>query len=106
MRTGNMHRLEHPEEAYTCYATSNHVFNSGTLRFGYQSMVSPRSVYDYDMDTRWAESRTESDFVSEDKYILDEKYFTFSFPFFFFPVLFVLRVVFYRFLAVFPPFLL
>lgn len=40
------------EQAYASYATSNMVFETGTLRFGYQSMVSPRSVYDYDMDTK------------------------------------------------------
>ena len=52
MRTGNMHRLEHPEEAYTSYATNNMVFESDMLRFGYQSMVSPSSVLEYDMNTR------------------------------------------------------
>ncbi|CAN0248064.1 unnamed protein product [Laminaria digitata] len=52
MRTGNTHRLEHPEDAYACYSTSNMVFESGTLRFGYQSMVSPRAVFDYNMDSK------------------------------------------------------
>ncbi|CAM9120715.1 unnamed protein product [Pylaiella littoralis] len=52
MRTEETHQLAHPETAYASYATSNMVFETGTLRFGYQSMVSPRSVYDYDMDTK------------------------------------------------------
>ena len=52
MRTGKTYRLEHPEDAYACYSTCNMVFESGTLRFGYQSMVSPRAVFDYDMDTK------------------------------------------------------
>eukprot|EP00903_Cladosiphon_okamuranus_P021564 g19826.t1 len=52
MRTGGSHRLEHPEQAYATYSTCNMVFDTSTLRFGYQSMVSPRAVFDYDMDTK------------------------------------------------------
>lgn len=54
MKTGDMHRLDHPEQVYTCYSTNNFVFESGTLRFDYQSMVSPRAIYDYNMETRSA----------------------------------------------------
>lgn len=52
MRSGDMHKVEHAEEAFACYSSSNMVYSSGTLRFVYQSMVSPRSVFDYNMDTK------------------------------------------------------
>ncbi|CAN0085230.1 unnamed protein product, partial [Ectocarpus sp. 12 AP-2014] len=52
MRTGESHQVEHPEQAYACYSTCNRVFETSTLRFGYQSMVSPRAVFDYDMDSK------------------------------------------------------
>ncbi|CAB1098468.1 unnamed protein product [Ectocarpus sp. CCAP 1310/34] len=52
MRTGKSHQVEHPEQAYACYSTCNMVFDTSTLRFGYQSMVSPRAVFDYDMDSK------------------------------------------------------
>ncbi|CAM9523634.1 unnamed protein product, partial [Ectocarpus sp. 13 AM-2016] len=52
MRTGESHQVEHPEKAYACYSTCNRVFETSTLRFGYQSMVSPRAVFDYDMESK------------------------------------------------------
>ncbi|CAM9780894.1 unnamed protein product, partial [Ectocarpus fasciculatus] len=52
MRTGKSHQVDHPEQAYACYSTCNRVFETSTLRFTYQSMVSPRAVFDYDMDSK------------------------------------------------------
>ncbi len=37
------------EEAYTVYTTQNYDFNTEVLRYGYSSMTTPDSVYDYDM---------------------------------------------------------
>ncbi len=37
------------EAAYTAYTTGNPEYNSTTLRYGYTSLVTPSSVYDYDL---------------------------------------------------------
>jgi oligopeptidase B len=41
-----------PEPAYAVSPTGNAEFDSDTLRFNYQSMVTPSSTYDYSMSTR------------------------------------------------------
>ncbi len=41
-----------PEAAYAVYPTDNVEFDSDTLRFSYQSMVTPPTTYDYSMSTR------------------------------------------------------
>ena len=49
---GDTHVIEHPEEVSTAFPDSNLELDTTVLRFGYTSMVTPRSVYDYDMETR------------------------------------------------------
>lgn len=49
---GSSHRIEVPEPAYTLAPAQNHEFHSGKLRFSYQSLVTPLSIFDYDMNTR------------------------------------------------------
>lgn len=46
------HLIEQPEPVYTVGGEANLEFDSDVLRFSYQSMVTPRSVFDYDMRTR------------------------------------------------------
>ncbi len=46
------HYLDFGEPAYAAYATSNLEYNSKTLRYGYTSLTTPSSVFDYEMDTR------------------------------------------------------
>jgi oligopeptidase B len=46
------HRIEFPEPVYGVFLNANHEFNTGVVRFGYQSLVTPSSVFDYDMKTR------------------------------------------------------
>ncbi len=48
----NEHAVEFPEPVYVVWAAGNLEFESKTLRFSYQSMTTPDSVYDYDMVTR------------------------------------------------------
>jgi oligopeptidase B len=52
MRTGASHRMSFPEPVYSAGASTNAEFDTGTLRYSYQSFVTPSSVYDYDMNTR------------------------------------------------------
>ena len=43
--------LEFTDEAYMAYTSQNPELDTQTLRFGYQSMTTPASTYDYDMVT-------------------------------------------------------
>ena len=52
LRNGQSHRIEAPEPVYSIYMQTNAEFKTDVLRFGYESLVSPASVYDYDMNTR------------------------------------------------------
>jgi oligopeptidase B len=46
------HSIDLPEPAYTLAVDANHEFDTTTLRYRYQSLVTPMSLYDYDMNTR------------------------------------------------------
>jgi oligopeptidase B len=52
MRTHRHHYMEFREPAYTVWAAENHEYDANVLRFNYSSLVTPRSVIDYDMDAR------------------------------------------------------
>ncbi len=49
---GTEHYVEFPEPAYVLYPENNAELDSRLLRFGYTSLTTPTSVYDYDMETR------------------------------------------------------
>ncbi len=49
---GEGHSLAFEDETYTAYVGTNSEFDTDVLRFGYNSLVSPSSVYDYHMVTR------------------------------------------------------
>jgi oligopeptidase B len=53
-RTGTRHQVEFPEPVYAASLGENFVFETARLRYDYQSLVSPSSVFDYDMNTRKA----------------------------------------------------
>jgi oligopeptidase B len=46
------HEIDFGEEAYMAYISKNPEFDTDILRFGYTSLTTPRSTYDYDMNTR------------------------------------------------------
>lgn len=46
------HSIEFPESAYAVAAVHNHEFETSLLRFQYSSMITPDTVFDYDMATR------------------------------------------------------
>ena len=50
--TGTEHEITFDEPAYDAYIDINRDPETTTLRFGYSSMTTPHSVYDYDMTTR------------------------------------------------------
>ncbi len=54
---GETHVVEQPESVYTAWPDANMEMSTTTLRFGYSSLVTPRSVFDYDMEARTRELR-------------------------------------------------
>ncbi|HMC52494.1 MAG TPA: S9 family peptidase [Acidimicrobiales bacterium] len=46
------HVIEQPEAVYTCWVGENHEVDSAVLRCGYGSLVTPRTILDYDLDSR------------------------------------------------------
>jgi oligopeptidase B len=53
-KTNNRHRIVFPEPVYSAGLGQNHEFQTTVLRYNYQSLVTPGSVFDYDMNTRKA----------------------------------------------------
>jgi oligopeptidase B len=50
--TGALHRIDLPEPVYAAFSAENREFDTNVFRFRYQSLVTPESVFDYDMDKR------------------------------------------------------
>jgi oligopeptidase B len=48
------HRIVFPEPVYSTSLSNNREFNTATLRYNYQSLTTPSSVFDYDMNSRKA----------------------------------------------------
>jgi len=48
---GQSRRIEFPEPAYSSYPYTNREYDTSKFRYGYQSFITPRSVYEYDMAT-------------------------------------------------------
>jgi oligopeptidase B len=53
--SGNSRSITFPEPVYEAYTSVNIEWDTRQLRYGYQSLVTPSSVYEYDLDT--AESK-------------------------------------------------
>ncbi len=51
-RTGSDHYIEFKENNYVVHSGRNPQFRTSKFRFIYTSLVTPESVYEYDMDTR------------------------------------------------------
>ena len=52
MKTRASHRIRTEEPDYALSLAANPEYDTTTVRFNYQSMVTPSSVYDYDMTTK------------------------------------------------------
>ncbi|MEN7549407.1 S9 family peptidase [Rapidithrix thailandica] len=51
-KTGEEHYLDFGEPAYTAYVSTNPEFATEQLRFGYSSLTTPNSIYDYNMNSK------------------------------------------------------
>jgi oligopeptidase B len=54
LKTNKRHRVSFPEPVYATGLTQNREYQTSVLRYNYQSMVTPSSVFDYDMNTKQA----------------------------------------------------
>jgi oligopeptidase B len=52
MKRRGSHRIETSEADYTLGLSGNPEFDTATIRFNYQSMVTPSSTYEYHLDTK------------------------------------------------------
>lgn len=51
-KTGDSHEIEFPEPVYSAYLAENAEWNTSKIRYGYESFITPDSLYEYDMDSR------------------------------------------------------
>jgi len=49
LQTGECQPIQFPEPAYVSYAYVNREFDTTKFRYGYQSFITPQSVFEYDM---------------------------------------------------------
>jgi oligopeptidase B len=50
-KTHKRNRIKFPEPVYSASLTSNREFNTSVVRYSYNSLVTPTSIFDYDMNT-------------------------------------------------------
>ncbi len=54
MKTNKSHRIQFPEPVYAAFLSVNREFDTPIVRYSYQSLVTPNSVFDYNMNTQQA----------------------------------------------------
>jgi oligopeptidase B len=59
--TGQIHKIKFPEPVYTCWGEWNPDYHSQLLRFNYASLITPNSVYDYNMKTKERELKKQKE---------------------------------------------
>jgi oligopeptidase B len=62
-RSNKKHYLNFGETAYTVYSSTNRDFDTDLFRYGYTSMTTPFSTYDYNMKTKEAKLLKRNDVV-------------------------------------------
>ena len=63
LTSNNDHYVEFPEPVYTVHSGDNPDFSSNILRFSYMSLITPRSVYDYNMKTKERELKKQTEIL-------------------------------------------
>ncbi len=51
-KTNQSHYIEFPEPVYSAFSSTNREYDTSLLRYSYQSLVTPNSVYDYEISAR------------------------------------------------------
>lgn len=65
LSTGEEHNITFPEPTYNFYESNNPEFNTTILRFSYTSLITPQSVFDYDMETNQRELKKETEVLGD-----------------------------------------
>ena len=52
LSSGEVHYVDFPEPAYAVSGAANHEFDTSVYRFSYNSMVTPPSTFEYDLESR------------------------------------------------------
>jgi oligopeptidase B len=65
--SGTRHRVTFPEPVYTAVLAQNYIFESNLVRYSYTSLVSPPSVFDYDMTSHESHLIKETEVPNFDK---------------------------------------
>ena len=76
---GAEHYLDFGEEAYMAYIATNPDFDTDLLRYGYTSLTTPNSTYDYDMNTKQKTLLKQQEVLgdfSPDNYVTERHYAT------------------------------
>jgi len=77
---GGEHKMTFNDPAYLVYTTSNLDFDTNILRYGYTSLTTPSSTYDYNMDTKeqvlLKQEEVLDDNFSPDNYVSERLYAT------------------------------
>jgi len=60
VETGEFHYISFPDPTYSVGEGANAEFNTNVLRFNYTSLITPWSVFDYNMDTQERELKKET----------------------------------------------
>lgn len=60
---GSQHYLDFGEAAYTVYPSTNAEYNSQVVRYGYTSLITPSSTYDYHMLTKEKELKKQQEVI-------------------------------------------
>lgn len=78
LRTGASYHAEFPEPVYAFWPARNPDFNTKLLRINYMSLVTPLSVFDYDLEARTRElkKRTEVNGYKPDRYVTERVFAT------------------------------
>jgi oligopeptidase B len=64
LRSGGVHYVTFPEQAYGVFSSTNPEFDTEVFRFSYSSLVTPSSTYDYNMATRERELKKRQEIPS------------------------------------------
>ena len=65
LSTNDEHYIQFDEQAYTAYTTGNREYNTRVIRYGYESMTTPESIYDYNMDTKERELKKQQEVLGD-----------------------------------------
>ncbi|WP_101688919.1 S9 family peptidase [Dysgonomonas massiliensis] len=79
LNNGKQHYLDFGEPAYTAYISANREYDTDVVRYGYTSLTTPNSTYDYNMSTQEKTLLKQSEVVggyNKDEYTSERIYAT------------------------------